>query len=47
MNLEDLDYILESLLLVSGNGIGIEDITEVLGLQKSEVDESVKRLKKK
>lgn len=47
MILEDLDYVLESLLLVSGNGISVDDITEILGLQKSEVTDSIRRLKKK
>lgn len=46
MNLDELDYVLESLLLVSGNGLNIKDITDLLGLQPSEVQGSIKRLKK-
>lgn len=47
MNLDDLDYVLEALLLVSGNGINIKDITNLLGLQESETQAAIKRLKKK
>ena len=47
MDLEDLDYVLESLLLVSGNGIRVDEITDTLGLQRSEVNDSIRRLKKK
>ena len=47
MDLEDLDYVLESLLLVSGNGISVDEITDTLGLQRSEVNDSIRRLKKK
>lgn len=47
MDLEELDNALEALLLVSGNGVSVSDITEILGLQRSEVDGAVKRLKRK
>lgn len=47
MDIDLIDDILESLLLVSGDGIGIDEITNLLELQKSEVMHSVNRLKEK
>lgn len=47
MNLDDLDYVLEALMLVSGEGLRISDITETLELQRSEIDASLKRLKRR
>lgn len=47
MDLDDLDYVLEALMLVSGEGLRISDITETLGLQRSEIDSSLKRLKRR
>ncbi len=47
MEIEMLDEVLEALLLVSGNGLSITEVCDLLELQKSEVDASVKRLKKK
>jgi len=47
MDLEQLDSVLESLLFVSGVGIGIGEICNTLEVQKSEVDQSIKRLKQK
>lgn len=47
MNLEELDYVLESLLFVSGDGLNSADICNALELQKSELTASVNRLKKK
>lgn len=47
MQIEQLDYILESLLFVSGDGLKISDICELLELQKSEITSSVKRLQKR
>lgn len=47
MEIELLDNILESLLLVSGNALNVKDLIEQLELQKSEIDASIKRLKKK
>ncbi|MCI9031086.1 MAG: SMC-Scp complex subunit ScpB [Clostridia bacterium] len=47
MNLDDLDYVLEALMLVSGEGLRISDITETLELQRSEIEASLKRLKRR
>ena len=47
MDLDDLDYVLEALMLVSGEGLRISDITETLELQRSEIDASLKRLKRR
>ena len=47
MDLDELDYVLEALMLVSGEGLRITDITETLGLQRSEIDASLKRLKRR
>lgn len=47
MEIELIDDILESLLFVSGDGLRLEDICELLELQKSEVNSAVKRLKKR
>lgn len=42
-----LDEVLESLLLVSGQGVKISEIAEHLELKTSEVNEAIKRLKEK
>lgn len=47
MQIEQIDYILEALLFVSGDGLKISDICELLELQKSEITASVKRLQKR
>ena len=47
MEIELIDDILESLLFVSGDGLKIADICELLELQKSEVNGAVKRLQKR
>lgn len=47
MDIELLDNILEGLLLVAGNGLSIAEVTEQLELQKSEMNNAIKRLKKK
>ena len=47
MQIELLDEILESLLFVSGDGISISEIVNLLELQNSEVKQSITRLKKK
>lgn len=47
MEIELIDDILESLLFVSGDGLKIADICELLELQKSEVNAAVKRLQKR
>lgn len=47
MEIELLDEVLEALLFVSGNGISIAEICDLLELQKSEVTHSVNRLKSK
>jgi len=47
MELEKLDNILEALLFVSGEGLKIDDIMEHLELQRKEVNEAIKNLKKK
>lgn len=47
MQIELLDEIIESLLFVSGDGISISEIVDLLELQNSEVKQSVNRLKKK
>lgn len=47
MEIELIDDILESLLFVSGDGLKIADICELLELQRSEINASVTRLKKK
>lgn len=47
MEIEQIDDILEALLFVSGDGLKIGDICEMLELQKSEVTGAVKRLQKR
>lgn len=47
LEIEKIDNVLEALLFVSGDGLKIADICELLELQKSEVTSSVKRLQKK
>lgn len=47
MEIELIDEVLEALLFVSGDGISTDEIVELLELQKSEVRNSVKRLKEK
>ena len=47
MEIEMLDNALEALLFVSGDGLKVSDLAEMLELQKSEVNASVKRLKEK
>ena len=47
MEIEQLDEIIEAVLLVSGEGISMSEIVELLELQQSEVKQSVARLKKK
>jgi len=45
--IESLDEVLESLLLVAGDGLKITDLKDLLGLQKTEINAAVKRLKQK
>ena len=47
MEIEQLDNALEALLFVSGDGLKVSDISDMLELQKSEVNASIKRLKEK
>lgn len=47
LDLDNVDNVLEALLFVSGDGLKISDICELLELQKSEVQSAVKRLQKK
>jgi len=47
MNIEKLDKILESLLLISGDGLKITDIKEHLNLQKTEINAAIKKLKER
>lgn len=47
MQIELLDEVIEALLFVSGDGIGLTDIENLLELQTSEVKQSIARLKKK
>jgi len=47
MNIEKLDRVLESLLLVSGDGLKIADIKEHLSLQKTEINAAIKKLKER
>lgn len=47
IEIEKIDNVLEALLFVSGDGIKIADICDLLELQKSEVESAVKRLQKK
>lgn len=47
MELEKIDNILEALLFVSGEGLKIDDIMEHLELQRKEVNDAIKNLKKK
>ena len=47
MNLEQLDQVLEAVVFVSGDGVSIPDLMNLLGVQKSEIKSSVERLKKK
>lgn len=47
LEIEKIDNVLEALLFVSGDGLKIADICDILELQKSEITASVKRLQKK
>jgi len=47
MDINNLPSIIESILFVSGNGLEIGDLTESLGLQKSEVKKALKQLSEK
>lgn len=47
MELKDLDDILEAILFVSGDGLSIEEICNILELQKSEINSAIERLQKK
>ncbi|MBE5731210.1 MAG: SMC-Scp complex subunit ScpB [Clostridiales bacterium] len=47
MEIEKLDNALEALLFVSGDGLKITDIAELLELQKTDVNAAIKRLKAK
>lgn len=47
LEIEKIDNVLEALLFVSGDGLKVSDICDILELQKSEVTASVKRLQKK
>lgn len=47
LEIEKIDNVLEALLFVSGDGLKITDICELLELQKSEINAAVKRLQKK
>ena len=47
MEIELIDDILEALLFVSGDGLKVTDICDLLELQKSEVNGAVKRLQKR
>ena len=47
LEIEQIDNVLEALLFVSGDGLKISDICELLELQKSEITGAVKRLQKK
>lgn len=47
MEIEKIDNALEALLFVSGDGLKLTDIAEILELQKSELNAAVKRLKAK
>ena len=47
MQIELLDEIIEALLFVSGDGISVSEIVNLLELQNSEVKQSITRLKKK
>lgn len=47
LEIEKIDNVLEALLFVSGDGLKVSDICDILELQKSEVTAAVKRLQKK
>lgn len=47
MQIELLDEIIKALLFVSGDGISVSEIVNLLELQNSEVKQSITRLKKK
>ena len=47
LEIEKIDNVLEALLFVSGDGLKVSDICELLELQTSEVTSAVKRLQKK
>lgn len=47
MELEKIDYVLESLLFLSGDPLSLSTIADALEFQKSEVRASIKRLKEK
>lgn len=47
LEIEKIDNVLEALLFVSGDGLKVSDICEILELQKSEVTAAVKRLQKR
>lgn len=47
MEIEQIDNVLEALLFVSGDGLKMSDLCELLELQPSELKNAVKRLQKK
>jgi segregation and condensation protein B len=47
MEIEKLENIIEAILFVSGNGLSVAELTERLGLQKSEINRALASLKLK
>lgn len=47
MEINKLDNILEALLFISGDGLKVSEIKDLLEVQKSELDEAIKKLKTK
>ena len=47
MDIDNLNNIIESILFVSGKGLNISDLTDALGMQKSEVKKALTQLNEK
>ena len=47
MELENLEEVLESLFFVSGNGLKVSEVADLLEVQKPEINKAIKRLKEK
>lgn len=47
MELENLEEVLESLFFVSGNGLKVSEVADLLEVQKPEINKAIKKLKEK
>ena len=47
MELENVEEVLESLFFVSGNGLKVSEVADLLEVQKPEINKAIKKLKEK